>query len=159
MMNDFLKRMLLTAAYWLGAMCLIHFVMGTDPGYQGHRLFVFTGQIVSIISLILKIALFMAAAAAVFYFIVFVIQIHDSWQEHKAEEEMKKNDEEVATRAAFHHAMVARARELEVIEEKKRKDQELEEHLQRRHLEKYGPRSEDDALAKAMDSIKLGGFE
>ena len=88
-----------------------------------------------------------------------MIQIHDSWQEHKAEEEMKRNDEEVAARAAAHNAIVARAREREAIEEKKRKDQEFEEHQQKQHLEKYGPRSEDDALAKAMDSIKLGGFE
>jgi len=72
---------------------------------------------------------------------------------------MKKNDEEVAERSAAQNAMMARARELEAIEEKKRKDEEFEDHLQRRHLDKYGPRSEDDALAKAMDSIKLGGFE
>ena len=159
MMNDFLKRLLLAAAYGVGAMCMIHLLMATDPGYRGHWLFVFTGHILWLITLILKLAIFLAIAVVVFYLLVIAIQIHDSWQEHKAEEAMKKNNEELAKCNAAQQAIVASAREFEAVSEKKRKEKEFEEHQHKRHLEKYGPRSEDDALKKAMDSLKLGGFE
>ena len=51
------------------------------------------------------------------------------------------------------------AREFEAVAEKKRKEKEFEEHQRKRQLEKHGPRSEEDALAKAMDSLKFGGLE
>ena len=54
---------------------------------------------------------------------------------------------------------MAQKREQQAIEDKKRKDKEFEEHQQKRQFEKYGPRSEEDALAKAIDSIEFGGFE
>ena len=109
MMNDFLKRLLLSAAYFIGAMCLIHLVMGTDPGFGGHWLFIFTGIIVWLIALILKISFFFIIVAGIFYFLNAAIQAHDSWQEHKAEEAMKKNNEEVAKRNTAQQAIVARA--------------------------------------------------
>lgn len=159
MMDDFLKRLLLPVVYWVGAMCLIHLVMGMDPGYRGNWVFVFTGKILWIVIMIFRITLFLGLAVGTYYLAVMAIKAHDTWQEQQAEEAMKKHNEEVAKRNAAQDEIMARKREQQAIEEKKRKDQEFEEHLQRRHLEKYGPRSEDDALAKAMDSIKLGGFE
>lgn len=159
MTNDFLKRLLLTAAYWIGAMCLIHLAMATDPGYQSNWAYVFTGKIVSLIALILKITFFAALAVGVFYLVVVAVQAHDSWQEHKAEEVMKRSNEEVAKRNSAQDEILAQKRELQAIADKKRKDQEFEEYQKKRHHEKYGPRTEDDALAKAMDAMKLGGFE
>ncbi len=159
MMNDFLKRLLLIAGYLIVATCLIHLVMGTDPGFSGNWLFIFTGKIVWLIALILKITFFVVLAAGIFYFLIAAIQVLDSWQERKDEAAMKKNSEEVAKRNASQQAIVASAREFEAIAEKKRKDKEFEEHQLKRRLEKHGPRSEDDALAKAMDSINLGGLE
>ena len=79
MMDDFFKRLLLVAAYWIGAMCLIYLVMATDPGYQHNWLFILTGQIVGVIGFILKIAVFIALAVGGFYLVTFVIQIHSSW--------------------------------------------------------------------------------
>lgn len=158
MMNDFLKRLLQAVAYWTSAMCVIHILMTTDPGYQGNWLYLFTGKIVWLIALILKIGLFTALAVGVFYLVKTAIQNQNSWQEHKAEGVIN-NNEEAAKRGAAHDLVIASACEFEAVAEKKRKEKELEEHRQMRHLEKFGPRSEDDALAKAMDSIKLGGFE
>jgi uncharacterized membrane protein len=159
MMNDFLKRLLLSAAYLIGAMCLIHLVMGTGPGFGGHWLFIYTGKIVWLIALILKITFFVIIVAGIFYFLNAAVQAHDSWQEHKAEEAMKKTNEEVAKCNAAQQAIVASAREFEAVAEKKRKEKEFEEHQRKRQLEKNGPRSEEDALAKAMDSLKFGGLE
>ena len=159
MMNDFLKRLLLSAGYVIGAMCLIHIVMGTDPGYRGHWLFIFTGKIVWLIALILKTTFFLVLATGIFNFSIAAIQAHDSWQEHKAEEAMKKKNEEVAKRNAAQQAIVASEMEFEAVAEKKRKEKEFEEHQRKRQLEKHGPRSEEDALAKAMDSLKFGGLE
>lgn len=159
MMDDFLKRLLLTAAYCIGAMYLIHLVMATDPGYQRNWLFIFTGQIVWVIGLILKIAFFLALAAGGFYLVIAAIQIHSSWEEQRAEAELQKNNEEVAKRAAAHNVVVARAVEFKAIAEEKRKRQEIEEHRKKIQAERFGPRSEEDALAKAMDSLKFGGLE
>jgi len=159
MMDNFLKRLLMTIAYWVGAMCLIHLMMATDPSYQRNWLFIFTGQIVLTIGLVLKIGFFIALAIGGFYLASAAIQLHESWHLQVEEAAQKKNDEEVARRAAAHHAMAARAREVEAIAEEKRKKQELEEHRRKIHAERFGPRGEDDALEKAMASIKFGGFE
>lgn len=158
-MDDFLKRLLLTAVYWIGAMCLIHLVMATDPGYQGNWVFIFTGKIMWAIALILKIAFFLSLAAGFFYLVTMSIQTHDSWQRRREEEAIKKNNEEVAKRNAVQDEIIARKLEQQGIEDKKRKDQEFEVYQKQRNLEKYGPRNEDDALAQAMESFKLGGFE
>lgn len=159
MMNDFFKRLLLVAGYVIGALCLIHLVMGTDPGFHGNWLFIFTGRIMWLIALILKITFFVILAACIFYFLITAIQAHNSWQEHKADEAMKKNNKEVAKRNAARQAIAASAREFEAVAEKKRKEKEFEEHQRKRQLEKHGPRSEEDALAKAMDSMRFGGLE
>lgn len=159
MTNEFFRRLLLTATYWIGAMCLIHLAMATDPGYQGNWVYVFTGTIVWIIALIFKIAFFAALGVGAFYLMAIAVQAHNSWQEEKTEEAMKKNNEEVAKRNAAQDEILARKRELRAIADKKRKDQELEEYRKKRHHEKYGPRNEDDALAKAMSAMKFGDFE
>lgn len=157
MIDDFFKRLLLTIAYFIGAMCVVHLMMATDPGYRGNWLFIFTGQIVWVIGIVFKIAFFLALAVGGFYFVIAAIQIRDSWKEQKAEAALQKNNEEVAKRAAAQHALAAREREFEAIAEEKRKRQELEERHKKIQAEKFGPRSEEDALAKAMDSLKFGG--
>lgn len=159
MIDDFLKRLFWAVAYWMSAMCVIHIMMATDPGYQGNWLYIFTGKIVWLIALILKLGFIAAFAVGVFYLIGTAIQIQDSRQEHKAEEDMKNNNKEISRPNEAQAAVVASAREFEAVAEKKRKEKEFEEHRQKRHLEKYGPRSEEDALAKAMDSLKFGGLE
>lgn len=161
-MNEFSKRLGFTILYFLGAAYAINSVMGLDRGYRGNWLFVFTGKIAWGIETVVKIAFFAALAAAAVYIVVKAIELYESMKREDDEESLKKNNETVAERNRAAWAMEVQRQNANSIEEVRReklKAREHEEHMKQLEAKRTGPRSEDDAIEKALSGMKFGGHE
>jgi 3-methyladenine DNA glycosylase Mpg len=161
-MTEFSRRLGFTVLYFLGSAYAINSVMGLDRGYRGNWLFVFTGKIAWGIETVVKIAFFAALAAAALYIVVKAIELYESMSRESEEESLRKNNETVAERNRAAWAMEVQRQNANSIEEVRRekiKAREYEEHLKQLEAKRIGPRSEDDAIEKALSGMKFGGLE
>ena len=161
-MNEFLKRLGLTTLYFLGSAYVINYVMSLDRGYRGNWLFILTGKIAWGIELVVTIAFFAALACAAMYVVVKALELFESMKRAAEEETLRKNNEAVAeaSHAAWLVELQARnARSIDDVRLEKLKAREHEEHLKKIETARTGPRSEDDAIEKALSGMKFGGLE
>lgn len=161
-MNEFSKRLGFTILYFLGAAYAINSVMSLDRGYRGNWLFILTGKIAWGIEMAVKIAFFAALTVAAVFVVTKAIELYESMKRDAEEESARKNNEAVAERNRAAAAMELQWRNASSIEELRRekiKAREHEEHLKKLEAQRNGPRSEDDAIEKALSGIKFGGLE
>lgn len=161
-MNEFSKRLGFTVLYFLGAAYAINSVMSFNRGYRGNWLFVLTGKIAWGIETVVKITFFGALVAAAVYTVVKAIELYESMKREAEEESVRKNNETVAERNQAAWAMEVQrqnANSIEDVRREKLKAREHEEHLKELEAKRLGPRSEDDAIEKALSGMKLGGLE
>jgi len=136
--------------------------MSLDRGYRGNWLFVFTGKIAWGIETVVKIMFFGAIVAAAVYIVVKAIELYESMKREADEESLGKNNETVAERNRAAWAMEVQRQNANSIEEVRReklKQREHEEHMKQLEAKRTGPRSEDDAIEKALSEMKFGGLE
>ena len=161
-MNEFSKRLGFTILYFLGAAYAINSVMSLDRGYRGNWLFVFTGKIAWGVETAVTITFFGALAAVAVYIVTKAIELWESMKRDVEEESARKNDEAVAERSRAAWAMELQRQNANSIEEVRReklKALEYEERLKQLEAKRTGPRSEDDAIEKALSGMKFGGLE
>ncbi len=161
-MNELFKRLGFTVLYFLGAAYAINSVMSLSRGYRGNWLLVFTGKIASGIEMTVKIAFFAALAVAAVFVVTKGVELYESMKREADEDVARKNDGAVAERNRAAWAMELQTRNANSIEELRReklKAREHEEHLKQLEAKRTGPRSEDDAIEKALSGIKFGGLE
>lgn len=161
-MNEFLKRLGFTVLYFLGAAYAINSVMSFNRGYRGNWLFVFTGKIAWGIETAVKIAFLAALVALAFYIVTKAMELYESMKREADEESLRKNNETVAERNRAAWAMELQKQNANSIEEVRReklKQREHEEHMKQLEAKRTGPRSEDDAIEKALSGMKFGGHE
>ena len=156
-MDDFIKRLWITGAFLLFSFNMIHFLMWVNGGYLHNWLFVATSKLVWLESWVIKICL---ALFSVFGSWWFVSEITTGIASHKAKQ---IEDERVAehNKRATEHKALYDGYEKQALESKKHEEKVKEEKLQKHQAqlihEKFGPRKEEDALKKALDSINYGG--
>lgn len=159
MADNFMKRLLLVIAYLIGSAMLIHLMMATDPGYGRNWLYIFTGQIVWIVALILKIALGCGLA----WLAVRAFRgASEAIGQARADEEERSEQENANTRNSEELALYQVQKRRREAAESERQAKEKREHEERRRkleFERIGPRDEQAAIAKALSQIKFGGFE
>lgn len=161
-MDEFLKRLGLTVLYLLGAAYAINYVMSLDRGYRGNWLFILTGKIAWGIEMVVTIVFYGALVAAAMWIVTKAIELYESMKRDAEEESLRKNNEAVAEANRVAWMAELRMRNANSIEEiglQKRKAREHEEHLKQLEAQRTGPRSEDDAIEKALFGIKSGGLE
>jgi hypothetical protein len=161
-MTEFSKRLGFTVLYLLGSAYAINSVMGLNRGYRGNWLFVLTGKIAWGIETVVKITFFGALVAAALYIVVMAMELYESMKREAEEEYMRKNNEAVAERSRAAWAMELQRQNSNSIEEVRReklKAREHEEYLKKLEAQRNGPRSEDDAIEKALSGMKFGGLE
>ncbi len=110
----------------------------------------------------MKIAFFAALAASAVYIVVKAIELYESIKQEDDEESVRKNNETVAERNRAAWAMELQKQNANSIEEVRREKlraREHEEHFKQLEAKRTGPRSEDDAIEKALSGMKFGGLE
>ena len=161
-MSEFSKRLGFTVLYFLGSAYAINSVMGLDRGYRGNWLFVLTGKIAWGIETVVKIAFFAALVTAAIYIVTKASELYESMKREAEEESVTKNNETVAERNRAAWAMEVQrqnANSIEDVRREKLKAREHEEHMKQLEAKRTGPRSEDDAIEKALSGMKFGGLE
>jgi hypothetical protein len=161
-MNEFSKRLGFTVLYFLGAAYAINFVMGLNRGYRGNWLFVLTGKIAWGIETAVKILFFGALAVVAFFIVTKAIELYESMKREAEEESVMKNNETVAERNRAAWAIEVQrqnANSIEDVRREKLKVREHEENMKQLEAKRTGPRSEDDAIEKALSGMKFGGLE
>lgn len=156
-MDDFIKRLWITGAFLLISFNMIHFLMLVNGGYLHNWLFFATSKLVWLESWILKISLALFAVCGSWWF---VSEITTSIASYKAKQ---IEDERIAehNKKATEQKALYDGYEKQALETKKYAEAAKEEKLKKQQAqlihEKFGPRKEEDALKKALDSINYGG--
>ncbi len=161
-MSELSKRFGFTILYFLGAAYAINSVMGLDRGYRGNWLFVLTGKIAWGIETVVKITFFSVLLAVAIYIVTKAIELYESMKRDAEEESVRQSNETVAERNRAAWAMELQRQNANSIEEVRReklKQREHEEHMKQLEAKRTGPRSEDDAIEKALSGMKFGGLE
>ena len=156
-MDDFIKRLWITGAFLLFSFNMIHFLMWVNGGYLHNWLFVATSKLVWLESWVIKVSLFLFV---VYGFWWFVTEITTSIDLHKAkqieDERVAEHNKKATEQKALYDGYEKQALETKKYKEKVKAEKLQKQQEQLKH-EKFGPRKEEDALKKALDSINYGG--
>lgn len=157
-MDEFLKRLWITATFLLFSFNMIHVLMWASGGYSRNWLFVLTGRLVWLEFWFFKIAFVLALAFGAWWF---VENIKNSIAKNEANriEELRiaEHNKIAEAQRALYEGYEKTAQAKQAIE-KQRKQVESEKHQQQLKHEQTGPRKEEDAIQKALDSINYGGL-
>lgn len=157
-MNEFLKRLWITAAFLLFSFNMIHVMMWISNGYSRNWLFVFTGKLIWLEFWLLKITFILALAFGTWWF---VENIKSSIVKNEANQKEELRIAEYNKKAEAQKILFdgyEKTAQVKQEIEKQRKQAEFEKYQERLRHERTGPRKEKDALQKALDSINYGDF-
>ena len=156
-MDEFLKRLWITAAFLLFSLNLIHVLMWVSGDYSRNWLFVLTGKLIWTEFWVFKVAFVLALIFGTWWFAE-TIKSSIAKCEANLKEEMRiaEHNKKAAEQKALYKGYEKTAQTKQIIEAE-RKQVEFEKHQQQIKQERFGPRKEEDALQKALDSINYGG--
>ena len=157
-MDEFLKRLWITAAFLLFSFNMIHVLMWLNGGYSRSWLFVLTGKLIWIEFWVFKIAIGLVIIFGAWWFAKNVKnQIAINEANRKEELQIAEYNKIAEEQRVLHEGYEKTAQAKQAIE-KQRKQAEFEKHQQQLKHERTSPRKEEDALQKALDSINYGGL-
>lgn len=157
-MNDFSKRLLFSIFYFISSACFIHFLMDQDPSYHRHGLYLFTGKIVWLIGFIFKTLFLVGLLLGVLYLIEKGSAFYRELKFDLEDAALKNEEKKVHKRNVSLQLENQRQNEIKKFEELAIKAEEAKKIPTPTQAPPPVPQTEEDALKKAMDSIKFGGF-
>jgi len=157
-MDEFLKRLWFTAAFLLFSFNMIHVLMWVSGGYSRNWLFNLTEKLIWFEFWIFKISFILALAFGAWWFTEKIkSSIAKSEANSKEELRIAEHNKKAESVRVLHEGYEKTAQTNQAIA-KQRKQAEFEKNQQQLKHERTGPRKEEDALQKALDSINYGGL-
>ena len=136
---------------------MIHVLMWTSDGYSRHWLFALSGNLIWLEFWIFKIAIGLVVIFGAWWFVENVkSSIAKSKTNRKEVLRIAEYNKKAVEQRALYEGYEKTAQAKQAIE-KQRKQAEFEKHQQQLKHEQTGPRKEEDAIQKALDSINYGG--
>ena len=157
-MDEFLKRLWITAAFLLFSFNMVHVFMWTSGGYSRNWLFALTDKLIWLEFWVFKITTGLLILFYTWWFVeYFKNSIAKSEANRKEELCIFEHNKTAEAQRLLYEGYEKTVKAKQAIE-KQRKQAEFEKHQQQLKHERTGPRKEEDALQKALDSINYGGL-
>lgn len=157
-MDEFLKRLWITTAFLVFSFNIIHVLMWVSGGYSKNWLFVLTGKLIWFEFWVFKIGIGLVLIFGAWWFVENVKNsIAKSEANRKEEFRITEHNKTAEAQRSLYEGYEKSASAKQAME-KQRKQAEFEKHQQQLKHQLTGPRKEEDALQKALDSMNYGGL-